>query len=65
MTETLVSWPVGGNVLFGGREADELLRDYARTKLPEDMAEKNPLKMQRRQVQGLEGKHRVAGTFKK
>ena len=40
VTETLVSWPVGGNVLFGGREADELLRDYARTKLPEDMAEK-------------------------
>ena len=39
VTETLATWPIGGNVLFGGREADEVLRAYARTKLPPDMAE--------------------------
>lgn len=38
--ETLAVWPVGGNVLFGGREVDAILQDYARSKLPGEWADR-------------------------
>ena len=37
-TEILSTWPVSGDILFGGQEVEMLLQDYIREKLPEDMA---------------------------
>ena len=37
-TEILSTWPVSGDILFGGQEVEMLLQDYIRKKLPEDMA---------------------------
>ena len=37
-TEILCTWPKKGELLFGGQEVDELLREYIRTLLPEDSA---------------------------
>lgn len=39
-TDPLCTYPTGETALFGGREADELLRGYIRAKLPEAEAEK-------------------------
>lgn len=35
-TDTLCIWPKGGNVLFGGREVDELLNGYIRRLIPKE-----------------------------
>ncbi len=36
----LCTWPKDGDILFGGREVDELLLDYIKERLPEDEAER-------------------------
>lgn len=38
-TDVLATWPREDGVLFGGREADELLREYIRQALPRDIAD--------------------------
>lgn len=37
--EVLSAWPRDGKTLFGGREIEELLQDYLRSKLPEEDAD--------------------------
>ena len=36
--EILCTWPKEGDTFFGGREVDEILREYIRSLLPENMA---------------------------
>ena len=38
-TDILSTWPQGGNALFGGREVDELLKNYISKAMPEDGAD--------------------------
>lgn len=38
-TEIICTWPKEGNILFGGKEVDEILRGYIESKLPEEESE--------------------------
>ena len=38
-TEIICTWPKAGDILFGGKEVDELLRNHVKGKLPEDECE--------------------------
>lgn len=38
-TEIICTWPKEGNILFGGKEVDEILRGYIESKLPEQESE--------------------------
>ena len=37
--DILCTWPTGGEILFGGREADLLLQEYVKSKLPAEEAD--------------------------
>lgn len=38
-TEIICTWPKEGNILFGGKEVDEILRGYVRSKILEEESE--------------------------
>lgn len=39
VSQILSTWPRGGDLLFGGREVEQILQNYVRGKLPEEMAD--------------------------